>query len=244
MEMGQRVRHIKWWLVVALLLAGGVALMLWSGETTLSLTQEEIQSGVDAGLGKDFPVKGPAQAIVKSLRADSAKALIHDGRIDFLIDATGVLRNDKTFSVSVFAAGAPRYEDAAFYFEPEKIEVKNLAFAGATPGELIARFAERHGLRDPAEQFLEGEAKRLQQLVAPIAAGLAKEILAHRPIYRLRDDMKGMLIKSSLQTVRVAGDRLDITVKLLQFGARAMLGALFLIVAIALAGALLLKRAR
>ncbi len=240
--MQKSLSKYGWWVIAALLLAGGLALLAAPGEVTLSLTEGQIQDRINSRLDRDFPIRGPAQALVKSVRVESAKIQIHDGRIEFLADATGALRNGNSFNLTIFALGSPRYDDGAFFFEPEQIEARNLSFSGATPADLIARFAERRGLRASSEQIQEGNAKRMLELLAPMARGLAKEIIAHRPIYRLGDDAKGVIVKSLLQSVKIVDDRLLITFSLARLGGPATLGVFCMAAAVALAAAQLLRR--
>ena len=42
--------------------------------------------------------------------------------------------------------------------------------------------------------------------------------LAQRPVYRLKNDVKGFLIKATLERVEISGDKLVVTFSLVQIG--------------------------
>lgn len=238
MEQPQR-RKILWGIVALLLLAGAAGLRGVSAAQTVSLSEQQIQDRLNGRLDHDFPVAGVAALAVKSVRVESAEVHILDDAVEITAKLAGKLRNDRGFSFAVHTIGAPRYENGAFFFDPQKAQVKDFVLAGLdSPGEP----GRRRGLGALAQQLIEARGQRMDDWAGPIAEAVAKHVLAQHPVYRLHDDFKGYVIKSSLESVKVADGHVDVTFTILGLGVSALAGAACLVLALTLAVGLLASR--
>ncbi|MEK7083358.1 MAG: hypothetical protein AAB972_04230, partial [Patescibacteria group bacterium] len=95
--------------VVLLFLIGGGLLWTLFGTHTVSLTEDYVQRRVDAHIGKEFPVKGRAHMLVKTVKIASATVHIEDGQVTLFMDIEGKMIADKKFSLAVYAIGVPYY---------------------------------------------------------------------------------------------------------------------------------------
>ena len=241
MEKPQRHRKLLWGVAALLLLAGAAALRGASGAQTVSLSEQQIQDRLNSRLDHDFSITGVAALAVKSVRAESAEVHILHDEVEIAARVAGKLRNDRDFSFTVHTIGAPRYENGAFFFDPQEAQVKDFVLArieGADSRDL----GRRRGLGAIAQQLIEERAQRIEDWAAPIAEAVAKHVLAQRPVYRLHDDFKGYVVKSSLESVRVADGRVDVTFTILGFWLSTLAGATCLVLALALAVGLLVSR--
>jgi hypothetical protein len=222
------------WIVVGVLLLltiGG----LWDayGTSSITLTEPQVQARIDQQLDKDFAVRGVAQLLVKSVRIRAATIHLQDGQVTALIDATGMLRADKSFTLTAYAVGVPTYRSGEFFFTPDKIEVRRITYEGGAPGERARQFADRYVSDAKLRQLVEDKAPAVEDWVNTLAQNAAAQVLERRPVYHLRDDVKGMLIAASLSSVKIDHDRLVATFSLWQLTRSVLLGALCLVVGLA-----------
>ncbi|HYA80841.1 MAG TPA: hypothetical protein VED87_07930 [Methylocystis sp.] len=237
METPQR-RTLLWAIVALLFLAGAAALRNVNGAQTISLSEQLIQERLNSRLDHDFPVSGAAALVVRSVRAESAQVHILDDEVEINAKVAGKLGNDRDFSFTVHTIGAPRYENGAFYFDPQQARVKDFVLAGGAGSENPGELGRRRLFGAIAQQLIEGNARQVEAWAAPVAEALAKHVMAQRPVYRLHDDFKGYVFKSSLESVKVADGHVDLTFTILGLGLAALAGAVCLVLALALAVAL------
>ncbi|HMK91318.1 MAG TPA: hypothetical protein VK446_17010 [Methylocystis sp.] len=239
MERRQCNRRLLWGAAAALAIVGAAALRDIGGAQKISLSEAQIQERLNSRLDHELPISGAAARFVKSARAESAQVRILNKEVGLTARVAGKLRNDGDFSFTVAAIGAPRYDDGAFYFDPQKIEMKDLALAGvAGSGSAPGR---RRILGELAQRLVEENATLVEEWAAPLADGIARRMLARRPVYRVADDFKGRLIKTSLDSVEVVDGRIDLTFTILGLGFWAIVGAACVVLALVLALWLLLS---
>lgn len=232
-------RQFMWAGVGVLFLLAGIGLWTVFGVHSVSFTETEIQNRINAKLHKEFPVKGIARVIVKTVNMQSATIRIVDGQVIALIDIEGTMRLGKKFSLTAYAVGIPTYADGEFYFHPEHIEVQKFAYEGKTPTELFSGFARRYVSNEKARQFIEDKAPRVEEWMTVTAQNAAMHALERKPIYRLKDDMKGFLIRASLESVKIEQDRIVLNLTLLRLTLTVLGGLLALMVAIYIVYALM-----
>jgi hypothetical protein len=227
-------RRWTWAGVLALLVAAIFGLRAALGTLTVTLTEADVQSRLDAQLDKELPVKGKAGLLVKSMRVRSAAVHIEDGLVKVLVDVDGTIRTGKNFALTAYAVGAPAYKSGEFYFSPQHIEVQKFSYEGSTPTELASRLARRLGVRDAVRQRIEDKAARVEEWMTSTAENAAMHVLDRRPVYRPKDDVKGLLVRAALASVAVEQDHIVLTFTLWSVTLAVVLGLL------ALAGALAL----
>jgi hypothetical protein len=228
-------RRTSWAGAAALFLLGVGGLWTVYGTHAVSLDEGRIQTVIDKELGREIPVKGAASLLVRSVRGKSASVRIRGGRAAVLLGVEGALRNGKKFTLTASASGVPRYSSGEFYFEPEQVEVQNLAYEGASAAELISRLGALHLANPRMRRLIEDKAQKLEEWAMVVAQNAAKDALERRPIYRTKDDIKGMLIKSSLDSVTIEDNRIVLAFSFWRLTISAVLGAISWIGAVLLA---------
>jgi cell division protein FtsB len=223
-------RRLYWAAAAALSLLGAIGILGVYATHTVALDEREIQTVLDKETDKDFPVNGAASAVVKSVRAKSATVRIRDGRATFAVDVEGLLRNGRTFALTATARGAPRYVDGAFYFQPEQVEVRNLSYENINASDALAQLGARLG-KSKIGQLIESNAQLAQQWATGIAETAARQTFERRPVYRIKDDAKGLLLRSALESVTIDDDRIVVVFSLWRLTVSVVMGAVGWIVA-------------
>jgi hypothetical protein len=227
-----------------LIRAGIVALFLlaiagfWGiyGTHRVTFTETQVQDIINKQLNKDFPVKGAAHLLVKTISVRGATVHIQDNRVLVLVDVEGTLRTNKKFSLTAYAIGVPTYSFGELFFKPDKIEVQKFAYEGSSPTELFGRFARRYISDDKARQLVEDGAPAVESWMTSVAQSAVVHTLEERPVYRPKDGVKGLLIKASLESVAIDQDRIAVTFSIWQltlsvlFGIFCLIGGLVAIV--------------
>lgn len=229
------------WLAAAALLALGVA-GLWTVKATheISLTQADIQAHIDRQLGKEIAIKGAPGApgaLLQSIRIKSATVTLRDGKAALAADIEGALRTGKSFEIEASALGTPKYAEGALYFDPEKVDVRRLTYEGQSLADLVSRLARSHVADvagEKARVFLEEKARKADDWATAAVDAALRRFLEERPVYRLKDDTKGAVMKAALEEVRVENDRILVTFSLWRLTATTVAGALSLLLGIIL----------
>ena len=228
--------------VVPVILIIVAIVCLWSiyGTKTVSLTAQEIQRRIDSQvIDKSLPIRGKARIIVKSVQVKTLDIQIQNGQVHVLIGVEGTLLAGKAFSAIISSLGVPMYSDGSFYFKPEKIEMQNFRYMGEVPSVTVEKFAERYVQSEKTRALIADNAQRIEDWMTSVAESSAMHVLENRPIYRVKDDVKGILIKLSLNSVEVDQDRISVTFSLWQMTISIGIGLLCFLGAIGMTFALL-----
>jgi hypothetical protein len=210
---------------VAAMAAGAAGLMTLRASQEVAFTPAQLQRRVDPLLDKDLPLKGPAADIVASLQARKVDVAIADGRVAIALLLQGKLIVGPPFSLAASLRGTPRYDDGAFYFEPEDVRLEKFALGedGKLTGALAAGLARLAG--PGAAELVDKKRRELENAARGLAENAIKAELEKRPFYRLKDDAKGDVLRATLDSLAVEGDRLVIRFTLWRATPWAALGA-------------------
>ena len=135
-----------------------------------------------------------------------------DGRISLRVEArtTALL---PAIAVVVFARGVPQYnaERGEIFFDAEEVRLEDLG-----SGDLAQRLGMLLGgrLGDHIEQL-----PHLGAAAAKVIAIGVKAYLAARPVYRFKDDIKGLVLKTTIKDIAIIGNTLVISVSLIKLTA-------------------------
>ena len=216
---------------LAAMAAGAAGLMTLRAPQEVAFTQAEFQRRIAPLLDRDLPLKGPAADIVASLQARKVDVAIAEGRVDIAVLLQGKLVVGPPFSVAASLRGTPRYDDGAFYFEPEDVRLEK--FSLGEGGRLAALAAGLARLAGPgAADLVEKKGRELERAAKGLAENAIKAELEKRPFYRLKDDAKGEVLRATLDSLAVEGDRLVIRFTLWRATPSAALGAGALLVGV------------
>src|SRR5215510_6713005 len=195
------------WIVVALVGLLSAVGLLWSmfGSDRLTFTAAELQSRLNQQLPRT----------VRDVTIERVDVALADDRLALRI-AMQARVLQQPVSASVSARGVPRYAagEAAMYFDADEIRIEQLAIAGRTAlGEEGGRFGNtvRSALQGVAESGI-------------------KAYLATRPVYRFKDDFKGVVLKAALVDVAIEQNTLVVTFSLWNLTMTAATFALILII--------------
>jgi hypothetical protein len=194
------------WIVVALVGLLSAAGLLWSmfGTDRLTFTAAELQSRLNQQLPRT----------VRDVTIERVDVALADNQLALRI-ATQARVLQQPVSATVSARGVPRYEahETAIHFDADAIKIEQLAIAGRTVvGEEGGRLA------NAARSTLQGAAE----------SGI-KAYLATRPVYRFKDDFKGLVLKAALVDVAIEQNTLAVTFSLWKLTMTAAMFALILI---------------
>ena len=178
------------WIVIALVGLLSAAGLVWSmfGSDRLTFTAAELQSRLNQQLPRT----------ARDVTIERVDVALADNRLALRI-AMQARVLQQPVSATVSARGVPRYEahETAIYFDADEIKIERLAIAGRT---------------------VVGEGGRLGNAVRSTLQGVAengiKAYLATRPVYRLKDDFKGLVLKAALVDVTIEQNNLAVTFSL------------------------------
>jgi hypothetical protein len=181
------------WIAAAILGVVGIAGALWSTITggRIELTAAQLQERVNRALPREF----------KGVTVDSATVAIADGRIELRVEVHATALG-QSFAATASARGLPVYEAerGELFFEADNIAVSRIRPTGGNLAERVDR--SRLG-------------QRLEEAAGKLVAAGIKAYLAARPVYRFKDDVKGIVLKAAVTNVAIESDRLVITVSLI-----------------------------
>lgn len=214
-------RQLAWIFLgtVGAVAAAGVA---WSvlGTNRIVLTEPQIQERVNRQLPRE----------VKGITVERTAVAVADNRIALRVDVHATALN-QTFAATAFARGTPRYdgERGEVFFDADDVKLEKFSVEGGNPGGRAGELGSRLGGRvgEALKDRLEGTAGNL------ISAGV-KAYLAARPVYRFKDDVKGVMLKAALHDVAIEGSTVVISVSIIS------LTVLLAVLLVALLGAVVL----
>jgi uncharacterized protein DUF1439 len=180
-----------------------------SGTRKITLTETELQERLGRHLPKEF----------KGVTVDQANVKLADNRIALRIEAQGSALG-APYAVVASANGAPRYDAARgeLFFDADSVRIESVTLRG-TP--LLG------GENNP--DTLRGRIEAAAHSVVEIGI---KTFLAERPVYRFRDNLKGMVLNAAITNIAIAGNTLVIGVSL--WNVTAIVLAFLLVVLLAL----------
>src|SRR5215831_2811765 len=194
------------WIVVALVGLLSAAGLVWSvfGPERLTFTAAELQSRLNQQLPRT----------IRDVTIERVDVALADNRLT-LRSAMQSRVLQQPISATVSARGVPRYaaQEAAMYFDADEIRIEQLAIGGRTVvGEEGGRLANA-----------------IRSTLQGVAEGGMKAYLAARPVYRFKDDFKGVVLKAALVDVAIEQNTLAVTFSLWNLTMAAAMFALILI---------------
>jgi hypothetical protein len=187
-------RRLAWIVLGSLGVLAAVG-ALWSmfGPDRVTLTAGQIQERVNRSLPREF----------KGVTVEQATVTVADGRVALRVEARAAAVGQSA-RATVSARGVPRLavERGEIFFDADEVKVTDFAVTG---GNVAGRIERLGALRERLETAA-GSA---------IAAGL-KVYLAERPVYRFKDDFKGIVLKAAISDIVTQGDAIVITLSLVK----------------------------
>lgn len=192
-------RRLAWIAAAGL---GALALLgiVWSGLGTnrIVLTDAHLQDRVNHRLPRE--VKGVTIEQVTITIAQGQIALRTDVRASALKEAV---------SAAVFARGIPHLdaERGELFFYAEDVRMENLSIGN--PEGAAGQPTSRLGA------LLGENLTRVKERAADMIAAGVKSYLAARPVYRFKDDLKGLVLKAAITNVAIEHNAVAIELSLI-----------------------------
>jgi hypothetical protein len=216
------------WLFTMVLAAVSAVGIVWGATSSFDkiLTQSQLQQKIDEKL--------PFTA--KSVTVSNVQLNLADEKINLKFDASTVKFNSQ-YAVSAATVGALRYDSSrgAFFFTPQKVDLSNFTvndkLVGSKVGGLVDRLLGESKLAEHKDAFKE----EAHNVVEKTIQDGAQMVLERIPVYTLKDDIKGSIIKMSLTGVEVRDQTLIAHISLWQLTLSALTFGVVLIFSLVLA---------
>jgi hypothetical protein len=189
-------------LLLAALTLAGAALSAF-GPERIALSQADLQERVNRALPRQF----------NNVTVERATVSLADGRISVRVE-TRAAALGKTIATAAVARGVPQYnaERGEVFFDADDVRIEDSGSGGLVK-QLGLRLGGRLG------EQIQQNMPRVEDAAAGLVAGSIKAWLAARPVYRFKDDIRGIVFKSTLKDIAIVGDTLVIGVSLIRLSA-------------------------
>ena len=209
------------WIVVALagLLSTAGLLFFMFGTSKLTFSEAEVQERLNNKLPRT----------VRDMTIERMVARLAENRMALRVEVKGTVLRQPIAAV-VTARGVPRYEaqKGEMFFDADDVKLGQLTVAGrSVAGEEDA--ATRKRLAEAASKAVQG-----------LAQAAIKAYLASRPVYRFKEDFKGVVLKAALVDVAIQDNTLAVTFSLWRLSTMVAVFA-FALFAVLLAALLLVR---
>src|SRR5262245_14679729 len=192
------------WIVLTLLGLIGILGTLWSafGTTRVVLDQRDLQARIDKILPKT----------AKDITVERVTIGLADDKMSLKVGAEG-RKLGQPFTVVASARGQPRYDPdrGALFFEPDVVTIEDLTIRGSSVTEKVEGGGR---LKGRLGEVLKDNASKIDASAASIAEQGIKYYLTTFPVYRLKDDTKGLILRAVLRTVAIEKSALVVTFSL------------------------------
>jgi hypothetical protein len=196
-----RLIWIAAFVLAAVTLTG--AILSAFGPERIALTGADLQERINRGLPRQF----------HNVTVERASVSLADGRISVRAE-TRASALGKTIATAVVARGVPQYnaERGEVFFDADDVRLEDSGNGGLVK-QLGLRIGGRLG------EQIEQNLPRVEGAAASLVASGIKGWLAVRPVYRFKDDIKGLVFKATLKDIAVEGDTLVIGLSLIRLSA-------------------------
>ena len=185
-------RKLAWIALTAIGLLGAAG-VLWgaSGTHTIRLTESELQERVNRHLPREF----------KGVTVEHVAVALAGDRIALRIEAHGAAL-EVPYEVVASANGVPRYDavQGELFFDANSVRIESFTLRG-TP--LLG-----------GEDNPDTRRARIEAATHSVVETGIKAFLAERPVYRFRENLKGMFINAAITNIAVVDNTLVIGVSL------------------------------
>ena len=170
------------------------------GPERIVLSEPRLQERINRELPRSF----------RGVTVEHATVSLADGRISFRVETRATVLG-KVLTATAFARGIPRYdaERGEIFFDAENVKLEDFGSGG-----LAERLGSRIGGRLGEE--IEQSLPRIEAAAASVVATGIKAYLAARPVYRFKDDIKGLVFKATIKDITIVQDTLLIGVSLIK----------------------------
>jgi hypothetical protein len=186
-------------LALGALAIAGAALSAF-GPEQIALSEAQLQDRMNRELPRQF----------HGVTIEGATVSLADGRISLRVEARATALG-KMLTATAFVRGVPRYnaERGEVFFDAEDVRLEDFG-SGGLAKQLGSRIGGRLG------EQVEQNVPRVEAAAASVIAIGTKAYLAARPVYRFKDDIKGLVLKAAIKDIAIVDDTLVISVSLIK----------------------------
>lgn len=183
-----------------------VGMAAFPSQYEVSLTGRDIQAVLDRQIGRELPVPGKVGYAIRTMRADRLEAHIADGRFVFSGTATGKLVSGDDFTLSATTTGMPRYADGEVFFDAQDARITDISYNRSAFKEKIIGLSGIFG--DRTQDKVAKKMETIDKWENAAATRLLAYTLEKHPIYRLKDDVQGVMLRAALERVTIMNDHI------------------------------------
>ncbi len=205
---------------LSVLAIGSVCFMVWAafwGDIVVRRNETQVVEIVGRQLERMASEEGQKKnAAAKNLRIKRIEVSLANN-ITVTAEVEG-RRFAQAFSATVHAVGTPDYrqKDNAFFFVASEFKVLAFSYKGSSVAEKATGLVRRITRNEEANNLAAELAPKLEEWVTHLAEASVKNGLERFPVYRIKDDMKGWLIKAGLKSVDVKNGEIVAVVSITQ----------------------------
>ena len=223
------------WIIVAVLFALAVSTIFTVyGEHKIAISEQTIQDQINKQVGQEFPVGGMAKVAAKSIRLEAASVKIDTDSLAINFSVLTKMRFDKEVSIKSHVVGTTSFRKGEFYFDPKDVKIDKMSIGNGTLETLAQnisdKFIDNEKLKDLTNKFGLTAADWTRSIVEEATS----RWLSNNPVYTLKGDLRGSLIKASLSSLDIRNGEIIATVTLWKMTLTIIIGLIALISAIAL----------
>lgn len=211
----------------------------------IRISEAFVQEKLNKQMDRKVPLKGKGRFMIKSVTPKSVKVEFNaDGTVSTLAEVVGQIAFiRKNFTVVVRANGTPYYDERekALYVRPGSFRVESFQYEGEPPAEMAERAIDRYLTNPGLQRLLRDGIPRAEEILNDIAERVATRTLERKAVYTPKDDLKGWVMKASLQSIQVGAQVLILKFSLVTLGLTALFIGIVILIAIGLAIALIRK---
>ena len=226
-------RKTVWFVAALIMIIACIGVLMSVGSTyTAAIDQAMVMQKVDAKIAGGVSKHGV------TVTAAAVVLNASDAEVSFSMSGT---KFRQTFELSAGGVGTPSFHDGAFYVVPSQIKVIDFTFKGEAPADKAKRLAQKYLKGTKIGQVVEDNADNIEEWVKTRAEDVAMHMLATTPVYRLKSDFKGIIIKAALRRVWIENQVLYAELSLWHLTATVLLWFGLMLVAVILAFGLMLS---
>ena len=202
-----------------------VAGVCWSvfGVHEISMSQADIQTKIDE--------KMPASQ--KGVTISNAKIDLSGDKLGLTFNAATTKFNTE-YRMNTATRGTLRYDHSrgAFYFVPEELKVSDIQANGASVAEKVGGFIDKWVDSKKIQDNKAELAAKAEDIAQGLVQKTAASVLERVPVYKLKDDFKGYVVRAVLSDVEVKDGHVIAHLSLWQLTKTVLVFAFALVIAI------------
>jgi hypothetical protein len=181
-----------------------------NNDIDIKVTDLQLQEYVNNYVDKSFPVKKELGFFVKTVDIKDTVIDIHDGTVEIYTNVEGNIIDGKKFYLTVLMNGTPSYLNDSLYFIPENIRIQKFSF----------------------NKVLLQKNNKFDNLILTLAQDISTHVLKHHPVYRLKNNITGFVLHSSVESLKIENNYIIINVNLWHLSGVILISIMGLLIAI------------